>query len=57
MRPSRLGFGRRGDRRYSCSLGTRGFSQRRDSFGFLADPEPEGDIDPALDKLTPCLAS
>jgi len=38
-------------------LGTRGFSQRRDSFGFLADPEPEGDIDPALDKLTPCLAS
>jgi hypothetical protein len=30
-------------------LGTRGFSQRRDSFGFFADPDPDGDADPALD--------
>ena len=37
-RPSRLGLGRRGDRRYSCSFGTRGLSQRRDSLGFLPDP-------------------
>ena len=51
-RPSRLGLGRRGDRRYNCSFGTRGFSQRRDSLGVLPDDDPDDDpvggMDPAL---------
>ena len=50
-----MGLGRRGERRYSCSFGTRGLSHRRDSLGFLLDDEPDSGVDPALDTPTPYI--
>src|ERR1700680_282735 len=53
-RPNRFGLGREGDKRYSCSFGTRGLSQRRDSLGVLRADDPDG-FDPAVDTSVPCL--